>query len=155
MVTSRVPAAVAALLDILRAAPSLATSVHIEDGPTAVNLTDLDRIYVGWQPNGEAAVTLQQDFNAAGARTRDEAFVIACYAESRAGDKDMALRRNRVFEIVGIVETALRASDAFPEAPTLNGTVLWAHLTAGDLHQQQSEGALAGLNFSVSCMARI
>ncbi len=51
MVTSRVPAAVAALLDILRAAPSLATSVHIEDGPTAVNLTDNDRIYVGWQPN--------------------------------------------------------------------------------------------------------
>jgi hypothetical protein len=155
MVTSRVPAAVAALLDILRAAPSLANSVHIEDGPTAVNLTDNDRIYVGWQPNGEAAVSLQQDFNAAGARTRDEQFVIACYAESRAGDKDMSLRRNRVFEILSVVESELRASDASPEAPTLNGTVLWAHLTTGDLHQAQSEGAIAGLNFSVSCRVRI
>jgi hypothetical protein len=154
MVTSRVPAAVAALLDILRAAPSLA-EVHIEDGPTAVNLTDLDRIYIGWQPSSEAAVSLQQDFNAAGARTRDEQFVIACYAESRAGDKDMSLRRNRVFEILGAVETALRASEAFPEAPTLSSAVLWAHLTAGDLHQEQTEGARAGLNFAVSCFARI
>ncbi|MFE1550577.1 hypothetical protein [Streptomyces sp. NPDC058718] len=155
MVTSRVPAAVAALLDILRAAPSLADSVHIEDGPTAVNLTDNDRIYVGWQPNSEAAVNLLQDFNAAGARTRDENFIINCYAESRAGDKDMSLRRARVYEILGVVETALRASDAFPEAPTLNGTVLWAHLTTGDLDQSKSEGARAGLNFGVSCFARI
>jgi hypothetical protein len=154
MVTSRVPAAVAALLDILRAAPSLA-EVHIEDGPTAVNLTDSDRIYVGWQPNSESAVTLQQDFNSAGARTRDESFVINCYAESRAGDKDMALRRDRVYEILGVVETALRASDASPEAPTLNGTVLWAHLTTGDLEQSKPEGARAGVSFGVACFARI
>lgn len=156
MVTSRVPAAVAALLDILRAAPSLANSVHIEDGPTAVNLTDNDRIYVGWQPSGENAVSLLQDFNAAGARTRDEDFIISGYIESRGGDKDMSVRRNRAFEILAAIEGALRATDAAPEAPTLNGTVLWAHVTAGDLFQQQSSnGALAGLNYAVSCRARI
>lgn len=156
MVTSRVPAAVAALLDILRAAPSLADSVHIEDGPTAVNYTDLDRIYVGWQPNGEAGVSLQQDFNAAGARTRDENFVIGCYAESRSGDTDMAARRQRVFDIFGVVETEIRASNTSPEAPTLNGTVLWAHITLGDLFQEQgSNGALAGLSFQLTCRARI
>ncbi|MFF2773351.1 hypothetical protein ACFVU3_00440 [Streptomyces sp. NPDC058052] len=155
MVTSRVPAAVAALLDILRAAPSLA-EVHIEDGPTAVNHTDLDRIYVGWQPNADAAVALQQDFNAAGARTRDESFTIACYVESRSGDTDMAARRERAFEIVAVVEDALRATNAAPTAPTLNGTVLWAHLTAGDLYQQQSaNGAVVGLDFQVSCFARL
>ncbi|MFF5421802.1 hypothetical protein [Streptomyces misionensis] len=155
MVTSRVPAAVGALLDILRAAPSLAGQVRIEDGPTAVNLTDRDRIYVGWQPTGEAAVSLQQDFNAAGARTRDEVFTIACYVESRAGDKDMSARRNRAFEILGVVESELRASDTSPEAPTLNGTVLWSHVTAGDLYQEQREGAIAGVNFQVMCRARI
>lgn len=156
MVTSRVPAAVAALLDILRAAPALAGSVHIEDGPTAVNLTDLDRIYVGWQPNGDAGVSLQQDFNAAGARTRDESFAIGCYAESRSGDKDMAARRERAFEIFGVVETEIRASNTSPEAPTLNSTVLWAHVTLGDLYQEQSSnGAIAGLSFQVSCRARI
>ena len=154
MATSRVPAAVAALLAILRAAPAL-TGVRIVDGPEAVNLTDRDRVHVGWQPGGEAAVALEQSFASAGARTRDEDFQIACYAESRAGDKDMALRRTRVFELVGAVETALRATDAAPTAPTLNGTVLWAHLTTGNLLQVQSEGAVAGLAFTISCRARI
>lgn len=154
MMTSRVPAAVDALLAILRAAPALA-DVRIEDGPSMVNLTERRRIYVGWQPSEEPAVTLQQDFNAAGARTRDEAFTIACYAESRSGDKDIALHRTRVFELVGAVETALRATAAAPEAPTLNGTVLWAHLTAGDLTYKTADGTLAGLAFSVSCRARI
>lgn len=154
MQTSRVPAAVDALLAILRAAPALA-DVRIVDGQEAVNLTDRDRIHVGYQPGADAAVALTQDFNAAGARTRDEAFEISCYAESRAGDKDMALRRTRVFDLVGAVETALRATGAAPTAPTLNGTVLWAHLTTGNLQQAQSEGAIAGLAFTVTCRARI
>ncbi|MFG2747248.1 hypothetical protein ACGFY0_45355, partial [Streptomyces chartreusis] len=134
--TSRVPAAVAALLSILRAAPALTSAgVAVLDGPVAVNLTERKRIYVGWQPSGDAAVSLVQDFNGAGARTRDEDFVISGYVESRSGDKDMSIHRTRVFEILAAVEDALRATEAAPEAPTLNGTVLWAHLTAGDLFQ--------------------
>lgn len=154
MATSRVPAAVAALLEILRAAPGLA-GVRIIDGPEPVNLTVKDMIFIGWSPGAEAAVGLTQNFNAAGARTRDEDFQISCYAESRAGDKDMSLRRNRVFAMVGVVEEALRATNDAREAPTLNGTVLWSHLTAGNLQQAQSEGAIAGLAFTVSCRARI
>jgi hypothetical protein len=154
MVTSRVPAAVDALLAILRARPALA-DVEVVDGPSAVNLTNRRRLYVGWSPTGDSAVGLQQGFNAAGARTRDEAFTISCYAEARAGDKDMKARRDEVFALVGEVETALRATNDAPTAPTLNGTVLWAHLTAGDLTQVQQEGSLAGLAFTVTCQARI
>ncbi|MFE7804017.1 hypothetical protein ACFU51_04985 [Streptomyces sp. NPDC057430] len=154
MPTSRVPAAVDALLAILRAAPALA-GVVILDGPPVQNLTGPERLYVGWSPDGGPAVALVQDFNAAGARTRDEQFLINCYAEVWSGDIDMQVQRSRVFELVAAVETALRATDADPEAPTLSGTVLWAHLTAGDLGQEQSEGARAGLVFTVSCMARI
>jgi hypothetical protein len=154
MMTSRVPAAVDALLAILRAAPGLADAT-ITDGPPAVNLTALKYLFVGWQPSAEAAVSLTQDFNAAGARTRNEAFAIACYAEARAGDKDMKARRDEVFALVGEVETALRATNDAPTAPTLNGAVLWAHLTAGDLTQLQQEGSLAGLTFTVTCQARI
>jgi hypothetical protein len=154
MLTSRVPAAVAALLDILRASPALA-GVRIVDGPESTNATERDMILVGWQPGGEASVALEQSFNGAGARTRDEEFAISCYAESRRGDKGMATSRNRVFELVGAVETALRATNEAPEAPTLNGTVLWAHLTTGNLQQAVAEGALAGLAFTVSCRARI
>lgn len=154
MQTSRVPAALAAFLEILRAAPALA-NVRTVDGPESINATDRDVLLIGWQPGADAAVALSQEFNAAGARTRNEDFEIACYAESRRGDKDMALRRNRVFEMVGAVEQALRATDDQPEAPTLNGTVLWAHLTAGNLQQVQAEGVVAGLAFTVSCRARI
>ncbi|MGW2203417.1 hypothetical protein [Streptomyces sp. NPDC001774] len=154
MATSRVPAAVDALLEILRAAPALAT-VRVIDGPEPVNLTERQRIYIGWQPSAESAVSLVQDFNAAGARTRDEDFVIVGYVEARGGDKNMAIRRNQAFAILAAVEDALRATDLAPETPTLNGTVLWAHLTTGDLFQQQTEGAIAGINFAVSCRARI
>ncbi|WP_432170919.1 hypothetical protein [Streptomyces sp. 1222.5] len=154
MLTSRVPAAVAALLSILRAAPAL-DGVRIVDGPESTNATERDIVLVGWQPGADAAVSLTQGFNAAGARTRDEEFEIACYAESRRGDKDMAIPRARVFELVGAVEAALRATDAAPTAPTLNGTVLWAHLTTGNLQQVVVEGTVAGLAFTVSCRARI
>ncbi|MER8004986.1 hypothetical protein [Streptomyces sp. NPDC094149] len=154
MITSRVPAAVDALLAILRAAPNLA-EVDIIDGPAAINYTQLKRLYVGWNPSAESAVSLEQSFNGAGARTRDEAFAISCYAEARAGDKDMQARRTEVFALLGEVETALRATNTAPTAPTLNGTVLWAHLTAGDLSEVQAEGSLAGLAFTVTCQARI
>lgn len=154
MQTSRVPAAVDALLAILRAAPALA-EVRIVDGPEAVNLTERHRIHVGWQPGADSAVALTQDFASAGARLRDEDFEISCYAETRSGDTDMAVHRAKVFDLVGAVEAALRATDAAPTAPTLNGTVLWAHLTTGNLQQLQSEGALAGLAFTVTCRARI
>ncbi|WP_328739876.1 hypothetical protein OHA91_22775 [Streptomyces erythrochromogenes] len=153
MQTSRVPAAVDAFLELLRAADGLA-NVRILDGPPTTNLAD-DWLSVGWQPGGDGAVTLTQAFAGAGARQRDEDFSIHCYAESRAGGTDLGARRRRVFEIVGEVETILRASNDRPEAPTLNGTVLWAHLTAGDLVQVQAEGALAGLDFTLSCRARI
>jgi hypothetical protein len=154
MATSRVPAAVDALLSILRASAAL-SGVSIVDGPPTTNLSDLDHVFVGYQPGAEAAVTLTQDFNAAGARTRDEEFEISCYAESRSGDTDMQTRRSRCFALVAAVEEALRATVAAPTAPTLNGTVLWAHVTAGNLMQGQSQGAQAGANFTVSCRARI
>lgn len=155
MATSAVPAAIDALLAILRASPALA-DVRIVDGPPGVNLTDRHRVYVGWSPGSEQAVDITQEFASAGARTRDEDFGIACYAETRTGDKDMFLRRTKVFELLAAVEDVLRATNDAPTAPTLSGTVLWSHLTAGSLVQEQNDnGALAGLSFSVTCHARI
>jgi len=153
MLTSRVPDAVDALLVIVR---GLALDdVRIVDGPESVNATERHRIHIGWAPNAESSVTLQQEWNAAGARTRDEQFTIPCYAESRGGDTDMAFRRRKVFEMAAAVEQALRATNENPEAPTLNGTVLWAELTTGDLLQSHAEGTVAGLMFTVACRARI
>ncbi|OLZ72571.1 hypothetical protein AVW11_04040 [Streptomyces amritsarensis] len=154
MATSAVPAAVDALLAILQAAPGL-TGVRIVDGPPTNNLTASDCLFVGYQPGADSVVSIAQDFNAAGARTRDENFDVSGYIETRAGGSDMGARRRRCFEIAGELENALRATPAAPQAPTLNGAVLWAHLTTGDLFQIQSDGVLAGLAFTVRCRARI
>jgi hypothetical protein len=155
MTTSRVPAAVEALLALCNAASAL-DDVEVLDGPPTNDLTSLDRLHIGYQPGQDTAVELAQNFNGAGARTRDEDFSIRCWAESRAGGVDMAARRARVFAIVAAVETALRATDAATNAPTLSGTVLWSHLTTGDLAQEQTDdGAGAGLAFAVECRARI
>ncbi|MFF9324041.1 hypothetical protein ACF1AY_04910 [Streptomyces sp. NPDC014776] len=154
MMTSRVPAAVDAVLNILRGRAALA-DVAIVDGPPGQNLTQLQRIHVGWVPGDGVSVALTQQFSGAGARTRDEAFEIACYAEARAGDSDLKARRDEVFALVAEAETALRATNDAPTAPTLNGTVLWAQLTTGDLTQSLVEGSLAGLAFTITCQARI
>ncbi|MGW0647891.1 hypothetical protein ACWD4T_03645 [Streptomyces umbrinus] len=154
MQTSRVPAAVDALLLILRARPAL-EEVAVVDRPTAVNLTQRRRIHIGWSPGTEQAIELEQSFASAGARTRDEAFSINCYAESRGGDKEMAFRRSDAFDLIGEVEQALRATDAEPTAPTLTGAVLWSELTTGNVLQSASEGAVVGVEFAVSCRARI
>lgn len=153
MQTSRVPAALDAFLALLQAADGL-SAVRVLDGPPTTNIAG-DWLSVGWQPGADHAVNLTQDFASAGARQRDEDFEIHCYAESRAGGSDLAARRRRVFEIVGEVETVLRASGGRPEAPTISDTVLWAHLTAGDLVQIQSDGVQCGLDFTIRCRARI
>lgn len=155
MATSAVPAAINALLTILGAAPAL-SAVRIVDGPPGVNLTDRHRLYVGWSPGGERAAAIEQDFAYVGARRRDENFTIACYLETRSGDTDMSLHRTVAFQLLGGIEDALRATDGAPTAPTLNGTVLWAHLTAAGLIQEQNgSGAMAGIPFTISCRARI
>jgi hypothetical protein len=155
MATSRVPAAIDALVSILGAAPGL-DGVSVIDGPPTVDQADADYLYVGWQPEGETAAELTQDFNAAGARTRDEEFTIRCTIDCWTGDSDVATVRARAFELLGVVEDTIRASGAQPAAPTLGGAVLWAHLTQGLLQQANTDqGVRARLWFSVSCRARI
>lgn len=155
MATSTVPAAVDALLAILRAAPAL-SGVSVLDGPPIEDMSSADLLAVGWQPESEEAVQFQQDFNASGARTRDEDFSILCWAESWTGDRSMSARRTRAFELLAVVEQAIRASGASPEAPTLNSAVLWAHLTSGTLRQVSTDqGVRVGVGFAVTCHSRI
>ncbi|GAA2929840.1 hypothetical protein [Streptomyces enissocaesilis] len=155
MATSRVPAAIDALLAILRAAPALA-EVTIIDGPPVGDMADADLVAVGWSPSAEAGAELAQDFASAGARTRDEDFTVTGWIESWSGDSDVAPRRTRAFALLAVVEDAIRATGPNPDAPTLNGAVLWAHLTRAQLQQfSTDQGIRAGLAFTVSCRARI
>lgn len=155
MATSAVPGAIAALVAILRAAPEL-SDVEILDGPPTIDMARSDVIAVGWSSEGEQAAQFAQTFNAAGARTRDEDFDIGCLIDVWRGDSDFAAVRTRAFAVLAVVENAIRASTPDPAAPTLNGSVLWAHLTQGALAQSfTDQGARAALSFTVTCHARI
>ncbi|MFJ3663157.1 hypothetical protein ACIPPM_22130 [Streptomyces sp. NPDC090119] len=155
MASSAVPGAMAALLQILTDTDSL-TGVDVIDGPPVDDIATRDFLAVGWSGGEDEAVTIVQDFNAAGARTRDEDFTIACVLDVWSGDDTVAVVRARAFALLAVVETALRASDPNPEASTLNSTVLWAHLTRASLRQYfTDQGVRAALGFAVSCHARI
>jgi hypothetical protein len=155
MATSALPAAITALVTRLQASTAL-TGVLVTDGEPAVDIATRDFLAVGWSGGEDLAAEVVQNFNAAGARTRDEDFSIVCVIDVWSGDDGFATVRNRVFEILGVVENELRATGAAPEAPTLNGTVLWAHLTRASLRQYFTEqGSRAALGFTVSCHARI
>ncbi|WP_155054587.1 hypothetical protein [Streptomyces blattellae] len=156
METSAVPGAITQLLAILRARPELQTEVLILDGPPTIDVSREDFIAVGWTPESDQAAELAQNFNAAGARTRDEDFGINGWIDVWSGGDDVSAVRARVFELFGVIEAAVRASGSSPEAPTLNGAVLWAHLTHGVLRQPfTDQGARAALAFTVTCHARI
>jgi hypothetical protein len=155
MATSAVPNAVDALVDILTLAAA-SEAIRVSDGPPTVDVSLGDLLFVGWSPDSDIVVEQQQDFANAGARRRDETFTVTCYAESRSGSLDMRARRRRVYDIAALIETALRATDAAPLAPTLNGTVLWAQLTTGSLRQIQTPDACtAGLTITIACHARL
>ncbi|MFD9111630.1 hypothetical protein [Streptomyces bottropensis] len=155
MATSALPAALTALVTALQAADAL-TDVLVTDGQPVVDIATRDFLAVGWSGGEDQAAEIMQDFNAAGARTRDEDFSITCVIDVWSGDEGFATVRNRVFEIFAVVETVLRATGGNPVAPTLNGTVLWAHLTRASLRQYFTEqGSRAALGFTVSCHARI
>lgn len=155
MATSRVPEAIDALLTLCRAAPALADAT-VTDGPPLTNLAAPALLFIGWAPGGLPAASIVQDFASAGARRRDETFTITGYAECRSGDTGMQAARTAVFALAAAVETILRATNVQPDAPTLGGAVLWAHLIAGDLTQQQTaDGVLAGLTLTISCRARL
>lgn len=155
MATSAIPAAIDALLTILRAAGTL-EGVVIFDGPPTEEEDAAEILAVGWRGSEEPGAEGVQDFAYAGARRRDEEFTIGGYLEVWSGDTDFGPIRRRAFELLAAVEDAIRATGSQPMAPTLNGTVQWGHLTAMSLQQTFTEdGIKAGIPFAVSCRARI
>jgi hypothetical protein len=155
MATSALPGAINSLLEILRVQSGL-DGVDIIDGPPVDDIATSDFLAVGWPGSDEQGAEAVQDFNAAGARTRDEDFTIVSVIDVWSGDDGFATVRARAFEILGVVEQAIRATGANPDAPNLNGAVLWAHLTRTQLRQYfTDQGARVALGFSVSCHARI
>lgn len=156
MATSAVPAAIDALVSIWTEALADDSAVVL-DGPPTGDQSKSDYVSVGWQAESDdRAAESIQSFASAGARTRDEDFSIACWIDTWTGDRSVRARRVRAYELLAVLENALRATNLAPEAPTLNGAVLWSELTNSALRQVSTDqGVRAGLAFSITCRARI
>lgn len=147
MSTSRIPAAVEALVSIFDAA----TTATVIDGRW-VRVPDGDYLTVGWTPDDEGS-SATQDWVGLGNRARNEMIDIPCYIDSFSGDTTTASRRNAAFGVLASCEDAVRAD------PTLGGVVPqpgWAQIGSYRERIEQVEKGLAvGVVFHVLIQTRI
>lgn len=155
--TSRIPAAIDALLAAARTA---LPAVSVVDGPPlswdGIQLADpadavSERAYlfVGADLDSDVSAAGEQDFNAAGAVSRDETFAVSFVAYAWNGDPKVKDRRDEAFAIVSGIESALRGD------PALAGAVLYSRVaTVGRVAQRQTEGGSdCSVEFTVACRA--
>lgn len=155
---SRIVPAIEALVAALQDRPALST-VDVVDGPPlswdAVELADSELgdgtryLFVGAQPDDDTAAEGTQDFNAAGAVSRDEVFAIVCSAIGFDGSGSVPTARGRAVALQNEVEQCIR------EDVTIDNTVLYSRLSTVDrLDQQQNDrGASVTIVFRVACRA--
>lgn len=154
--TSRIPAAIDALVALLAAAVGATTNVL--DGPplawdaisTAAGSVSEDRwLFVGASPDGDDAAEGSQEFNAAGAVSRDEQLLIRCAVYVSGGDQVAKTRRDDAFALVAAVEAAVRAD------PSLSGAVLYARVAGVDSYRprQTEDGSDCLVTFAVAARA--
>jgi len=154
--TSRIPAAIDALVSKLTTA--IGTTTNVVDGPPLSwdtvalaqdAVTESRFLFIGADPADDVSAQGVQDFNAAGAVSRDEQFEITCTAFVWGGDQVMKTRRDEAFAIVASVEQTIRSD------PSLGAAVLYSRVSAiNSLDQRQTEdGTDATVTFTVACRA--
>lgn len=135
-----------AVLDDLVARTKLAgTGAQVHDGPPTVIL-DGDVIFIGFNGiPGEAAVTDARTLRQYRPSPESEAFDVHCLVSAwPGGQNDMKAARDRAFELFDAMTAMLAA------APTLDGLVKRARISAGSLVQEQTtKGAVATLAVTV------
>jgi hypothetical protein len=119
-----------AIIAALQAAPGM---VEVFDGAPTPGFDPYEAVYIGWSggEDDETAGTISQEYHDTGiAAKRDETLSIDYVVQAVRGDDDMASARTRTVEILGIVETTLRATPALG----IDG-VLYVEVSAGSVRQ--------------------
>lgn len=154
MATSAVPAAIEALLSIADAA---LTDADVHDGPPT-RFVDSDWVAIGYSPAGDTFSAVDgwtQAPAALGAMSREERFEVIGTLASTSGDPEMEPRRVRAFQMLAVLEQAVRDNS------DLNGTVRFAEVTAGSFLQERGTTEAgrsytsAGIDFRISVQVRI
>ena len=119
-----------AIIAALQAAPGM---VDVFDGAPTPGFDPYEAVYIGWSggEDDETAGTISQEYHDTGiAAKRDETLSIDYVVQAVRGDDDMSTARTRTVEILGIVETTLRATPALG----IDG-VLYVEVSAGSVRQ--------------------
>ncbi len=139
--TSRIPAATDALVTAAAAAVGATTTVvdgpPLSWGPLQVAqpaVSETSYLFIGAHPDDDTSITGEQDFNAAGAVSRDEQVTIFCTIYVFSGDQVMKVTRDAGFAVLGQVEQFIRSD------PSLGGAVLYSRMGAvQSVDQRQTE----------------
>lgn len=106
---SRLPGTIDAVVAALDA-----TGLVVMDGPEVHDDVVDDVVYIGYDgdPNGryKAADTNQTWAGSVGAHRRDEEMDIICCVITTRGDNEMKLARDSAYDLLGTVESTLRAN---------------------------------------------
>jgi len=152
--SSRFAAVYDALLSTLQADGDL-SSVTISDGLpiTEDRLVDLVIVGNGGDPENSEAGRITQGYHdlAGTSSTRDEVVTINCFAMSQTGDVDVSATRTRAFQVLGYVESAIRANYALGLA-----NVLRVEITEISCNIEQfADGTAVRLPFTVQATCLI
>jgi hypothetical protein len=145
--SSKVPAAMTALLAAFTAAPALA-GVDVRDGPVVTGSAALEAVLVGW--TGQAADQLAADAavnpEVFGDADDRELFSIRCAALVLNGQNDLAAARTRAYALLAACGAVIRGDRR------LGGTVGDSHVSRHALRQTQTpDGTVATVEFTVAC----
>lgn len=154
--TSRIPAAIDALVAVLGSA--IGTTVNVVDGPpldwqdiqlATDAVSEHSYLFIGADPDTATSADGTQDFNAAGAVSRDEVFTIYNTALVWAGDLNIKQRRDDAFALVAAVEEAIRAD------PSLGDAVLYSRMSGVTAATQSlnDRGSTCVVTFTVAARA--
>jgi hypothetical protein len=147
--TTRWGAVVDALVTLCRTTDA----ALVLDGPTVTGDRPADYIVVGGTEDPEAdGGEFTQDWNGLGARTKHETGTVTCAVLAGIGDSDVKLARDRALNVLGQVETAIRAD------PTLAGAVSsgWCHVAAGRPSQHSNaNGTYVRVVFDIAYQSKI
>lgn len=144
--SSTAPAALAALLAALQAAPALAAPVDVRDGLKVGNSAATDAVIVGWngKPGEALAIDATTGMEGLSGDPDREQYTIACAALSLNGAGDMTAARAGAYALLSAAGAAIAANR------TLGGVVLRAGIVSHSLLQEPVQaGARATVQFGV------
>lgn len=145
--SSKVPAAMTALLAAFQAAPALA-GADVRDGPVVTASAALEAVLVGWtgQPDDQLAADATVTPQVFGDADDREVFAIRCAALVLNGENDMAAARARAYALLAACGAVVRADRR------LGGTVGDSHIGTHALRQRPTpDGIVATVTFTVAC----